>query len=76
MFDGSGNYVGRVVKRGDEYSCSVYVLDSAWRNDPIVAEMAIKPGVVKKIGSLFGNPIAVRVRSAEQFVKRLARGEW
>ena len=63
-----------MVKEGDENSCSNYVLDSARGNDSIVAEMAIKPGVVEKIGSLFGDPFVVGVRSAEQFVKSLARG--
>jgi hypothetical protein len=48
-------------------------MDSAWGNDFIVAEMAIKPGVVEKIGSLYGDPIMERVRRAEQFVQRLAR---
>ena len=48
-------------------------MDSAWGNDPIVAEMAIKPGVVEKLGSMFGDPIMLRVRGAEQFSKRLAR---
>ncbi len=40
----------------------------------MVAEMAIEPGVINKIGSMLGNPIAIGVRGAEQFVKRLARG--
>ena len=65
MLNGGSNYVGRVVKRGDEDSSPNYVLDSAWRSDPIVAEMAIKPGVVEKLGSMFGDPIMVRVRRAE-----------
>ena len=63
-----------MVKGCDEDSRPNYVMDSAWGNDPIVTEMAIKPGVVKKIGSLFGNLIMERVRRAEQFVERLARG--
>jgi len=48
-----------VIERGDEGSRPGYVLDPAWGNDPIVAEMAIKPGVIEKIGSLFGDPIDV-----------------
>ena len=48
-----------MIERGDEGSRPGYVLDSAWGNDPIVAEMAIKPGVIKKIGALFGEPIIV-----------------
>ncbi len=63
-----------MVKGGDKYSCPINVLDSAWGDDPIVAEMAIKFVVVEKLGSLFGNPIAVRVRRAEEFVQRPARG--
>jgi len=63
-----------MVKRGDKNSRPVYVMDSAWGNDPIVAELAIKPGVVEKLRSMFGDLIMVRVRRAEQFVKRLARG--
>ena len=63
-----------MVKGGDKNLHSGYVMDSAWGDHPIVAEMAIKPGVVDKIGSLFGDPITVRVRGAEHFVKRLARG--
>ena len=63
-----------MAKGGDDNSCSNYVMDSAWGNDPIVAEMAIKPSVVEKIGSLFGDLITVKVHRAEQFVKRLARG--
>jgi hypothetical protein len=39
-----------------------------------VAEVAIKPGVVEKIRSLFGDPIMERVRGAEQFIERLTRG--
>jgi hypothetical protein len=72
MFDGSGTLAGRLVKGGDKYSCPVYVMDLAWGDYPVVAEMAFKPGVVKKLGFLFGNLIAVRVRRAEQFVKRHA----
>jgi hypothetical protein len=49
-------------------------MDSAWGNDPILAEMAIKPGVVEKIESVFGDPVMVRVLRAEQFGERLARG--
>jgi hypothetical protein len=49
-------------------------MDSAWGNDPIVAVVAIKPGVVEKIRSLSGDPIMERVLGAEQFVERLARG--
>ena len=51
-----------------------HVMDSAWGNDPIVAVVAIKPGVVEKIRSLSGDPIMERVLGAEQFVERLARG--
>ena len=63
-----------MVKLGDEDSRPKYVMDSASGNHPIVAEVAIKPGVVEKLGSLFGDPIMVRVRIAEQLVYRLARG--
>jgi hypothetical protein len=62
-----------VVKGCDEYSRPIYVPDSALGNYPIVVEVAIKPGVVEKIRSLFGDPIMERVRGAEQFVERLAR---
>jgi hypothetical protein len=55
-----------VVKRGEEDSRPNYVLDSTWGNDPIVAEMRIKLGVVEKLSSLFGDPIMViRVRRSE-----------
>ncbi len=47
-------------------------MDSAWDIDPFVAEMAVKPCVIEKIGSLFGDPIIVRFRGSEKFVKRLA----
>ena len=63
-----------MVKGCDEDSRLIYVKDSAWGNVPIVAEVAIKPGVVEKIRSLFGGPIMERVRRAEHFVERLARG--
>ncbi len=48
-----------MIERGDEGSRPGYVLDSAWGNDSIVAEMAINPGVIEKLGSLFGDPIIV-----------------
>ena len=54
-----------MVKGSDENSCSSYVLDSAWGNDPSVAEQENKPDVVEKIGSLFGDSIATGVRGAE-----------
>jgi len=63
-----------VVKGCDEDSRPNYVPGSAWVNYPIVAEVAIKPGIVEKIMSLFGDPIWVRARGAEQFVERLALG--
>ena len=63
-----------MIKRCDEDSRLSYVMDSAWGKNPIVAEVAIKPGVVEKIRSMFGGPIMERVRRAEQFVERLARG--
>ena len=49
-------------------------MDSAWGDYPIVTDVAIKPSVVEKIRSLFGDPIIKRVRGAEQFDERLARG--
>ena len=63
-----------MVKRGDDDSRPSYVMDSAWENDPIVAEMAIKPGVVEKLGSLFRDPIMVRVRSGAICQAPCARG--
>jgi hypothetical protein len=54
-----------VIECGDEGSRPGYVLDSAWGNDPTVAEMAIKPGVIEKIGSKFGDPIIVYIRGAK-----------
>jgi len=54
-----------VIKRGIEDSRPGYVLNSAWGNDPVVAEIAIEPGVIEKVGSLFGDPIIVRFRGAE-----------
>jgi hypothetical protein len=63
-----------VVKGCDEDSRLIYVKDSAWENDPIVAEVAIKPGVVEKIMYMLGDPIMERARGAEQYVERLARG--
>jgi hypothetical protein len=54
-----------VVKRGDENSRPGYVFNSARGNDPFVAEMAVKPSVIEKIGSLFGDPIIVRFRGSE-----------
>ena len=63
-----------MVKRCDEDSRPIYVLESAWGNEPIVTEVAIKPGVIVKNKSLFGDLIMERVRRAEQFVERLARG--
>ncbi len=61
-----------MVERGDEDSRPNCVLDSARVNDPIIAEMAIKPGVIEKFGSLFGDPITVRFRGAEKFFQSLA----
>jgi hypothetical protein len=40
-------------------------MDSVRGNYPIVTEMAIKPGVIEKIGSMFGDLIMVRFRGAE-----------
>ena len=75
MLNGGSNKAGRVVKGCDEDSRPNYIPDSAWGNYPIVAEVAIKPVVVEKIKSMFGDPILGRVRGAEKFVERLARGD-
>ena len=40
-------------------------MDSGWGNDPIVIEVAVRPGVAEKLGSLFGDPITVRVGRVE-----------
>ena len=63
-----------MVKGCDEDSRPGFVINSPWGNDPIVAEVALKPSVVEKIRSMFGDLIMERVRGAEQLSSALRAG--